>query len=61
MRKLLLASFALVPLTVVARLLGLDPVFQFGLAVLALAPLAWLSASRPTRRRSTRARRSEDF
>jgi Ca2+/H+ antiporter len=42
MRKLLLASFALVPLTVVARLLGLDPVVQFGLAVLALAPLAWL-------------------
>jgi Ca2+/H+ antiporter len=42
MRKLLLASFALVPLTVVARVLGLDPVFQFGLAVLALAPLAWL-------------------
>jgi Ca2+:H+ antiporter len=42
MRKLLLASFGLVPLTVAARLLGLDPVFQFGLAVLALAPLAWL-------------------
>jgi Ca2+:H+ antiporter len=42
MRKLLLASFALVPLAVVARVAGVDPVFQFGLAVLALAPLAWL-------------------
>jgi Ca2+:H+ antiporter len=40
--KILLGSFALVPLAVASRLLGVDAVLQFGLAVLALAPLAWL-------------------
>jgi Ca2+:H+ antiporter len=42
MRKLLLASFLLLPLAVAARWFGVHATIQFGLAVLALAPLAWL-------------------
>lgn len=42
MRKALLGSFALVPVAVGARVLGVGPILQFVLAIGALAPLAWL-------------------